>query len=171
MWTSISSERLLIHPIPINHSSVAAVMADWLNRPETVRYSGQRHKKHTMRSQKAYIKSFYGQPAMLRGIYRKDNQVMIGSITAYFDEHNGLANVGILIGFAKGQGFGREAWGAFCDRLFDQGIRKIEAGCMSVNKAMMAVCQGYQMVEEGRQFKHFSIDSYHCDLVHWGRFR
>jgi RimJ/RimL family protein N-acetyltransferase len=89
------------------------------------------------------------------------------------DEPNGIANVGILIGAKEyqGKGYGFEAWKRICDYLFIVwDIRKIEAGCMAANHAMINICQKYGMVEEGRQSDHFILDGKTTDLIHWGKF-
>lgn len=172
MRQGIITDRLVILPIP-PVKYCAQLMAGWLNEPRNVKYSGQRHIKHTTVTQKAYIRSFSGTTSILRGLFVKESQHLIGSVTAYFDDCNGLANVGIMVGDPAfwGQAYGHEGWKGFCDSLFQQGVRKIEAGCMAENRAMMAVCRHYRMVEEGRQINHFQINDQLSDLVHWGRFK
>lgn len=153
---------------------IARTMVGWLNDPEITKYSEQRHTKHTVRSQMSYIRSFNqrkgSMTGSLYGIWRMDGVCIIGSITAHLDPHNNVVNVGIMLGDKEnmGKGYGFEAWQAFCDRI---GARKIEAGCMAINRPMMSICSKYGMMEEGRQEDHFIVGDTTCDLVHWGRLK
>jgi RimJ/RimL family protein N-acetyltransferase len=146
-----------------------ATVAGWLNDPDVVRFSEQRHKSHDVQTQLNYFNIFKMGDRYI-GVYR-DN-LLIGTLTAHIDAKNDVANVGIMMGEKRewGKGYGIEAWTAICDELFMEGLRKIEAGCMSINYRMMAICQHYGMVEEGRQDKHYIIQGGTADLVHWGKF-
>ena len=91
----------------------------WLNDKEVVRYSEQRHIKHTIESQTRYLESFTNSSNCFWAVIQKvPTDEMIGSITAYIDPHNSVADVGILIG-------SRGHWGARCCRedapLFTRG--------------------------------------------------
>jgi [ribosomal protein S5]-alanine N-acetyltransferase len=142
----------------------------WLNDPCVVKYSEQRHKAHSLKTQKEYLKSFRLQDVYW-GVWT-GNQ-LIGTITAYVDVHNAVANVGIMIGDKSywGKGVGYQTWERACGHLMDIApIRKIEVGCMDRNGAMVAICQKYGMVEEGRQNDHFIFEGGTADLIHWGKF-
>lgn len=145
---------------------------NWLNDPDVVRYSEQRHKRHTIGTQLDYIRSFLDHPDnILREVLLGEN--MIGTISAYVDTKNRIADVGVLIGHGyQGKGYGYEAWRIFCDNLLDRvGMRKIEAGCMSINEPMIKVMKKYGMGEEGRRMSHFMVNGMYSDLVLYGRFR
>lgn len=165
----IRTARLSLSPRTVDHDITREVI--WLNDPYVMKYSEQRHRKHTIGSQISYICSF-GRDGLLYGIRREG--YLIGSITASFDRHNGIANVGILIGdvFYWGQGFGSEAWGAFTLHLFkDYGIRKVEAGCMATNSSMIAIAMKNGMSVEGRKLNHFKMeDGKLVDRVELGKF-
>lgn len=141
----------------------------WLNDPAVVRFSEQRHKRHTIETQTVYRDCFIP-PNLYIGVHRES--CLIGTVTVLIDEANSVANVGIMMGDKSrwGKGYGLEAWTGVCDKLFNCGVRKVEAGCMAINYRMMAICQHYGMVEEGRQDKHFVLDDSYIDLVHWGKF-
>lgn len=151
----------------VRDEGIARTMVGWLNDPEITKYSEQRHKKHTIRSQMSYIRK----TKLLWGIYRMDTVGLIGSVSAHWDDHNNVANVGIMIGDKgnMGSGYGFEAWKLVCDNLRTEGsVRKIEAGCMEINRAMMSICSKYGMMEEGRRDDHFVVGDTTCDLVLWG---
>ncbi len=142
----------------------------WLNDPAVVRFSEQRHQRHSYGTQKEYVHQLMDSPDLYIGVYC--GTCLIGTMTAVVDNDNSVANVGIMMGDKSkwGKGYGLEAWRGVCDELFKSGIRKIEAGCMAINYRMMAICQHYDMIEEGRQDKHFMLDDDTVDLVHWGKF-
>ncbi len=151
---------------------VLKTQASWLNNKETVRYSEQRYKTHTVNTQLKYITSFLDHPEnILREIHLDKN--MIGTIAAYIDKKNRIADVGILIGHGlHGKGYGFEAWSMFCENLFEKvNIRKIEGGCMAANTPMIKLFRKYGMQEEGRRMSHFEFDGGFSDLVLHGRFR
>lgn len=125
----------------------------WLNNQALMKYSEQRHKKHTIRSQFRYIYSF-SEPHQYRKI--TFNNIYIGTISARIDIANSVADVGILIGepFIR-RGHGCEAWRLFCLELAKLSIRKIEAGCMAKNTGMIRIFEKNQMRLEGTRRYHF----------------
>lgn len=144
----------------------------WLNHPDAVRFSEQRHQKHTVNTQIAYIRSFLQHPHhILREIHSEGK--MVGTITAYVDRRNLIADVGILIGAEhQKKGYGKLAWVKFCDTLFDNvGVRRVEAGCMVANIGMIKIFRHYGMSEEGVRPSHFMVEGVFSDLVLYGRFR
>jgi len=149
-------------------------MVGWLNDPEVVRYSEQRHKKHDLHSQLAYIESFR---------HGEFNEILlngepIGTITGRVDDNNKIADMGILIGERPvwGCGYGTVAWRLMMKHLFrDFKVRKIEAGCMECNRGMMAVFRKTGMSCEGYRIGHFLFndgdgEKEHC-LAYWMKWR
>jgi RimJ/RimL family protein N-acetyltransferase len=151
--TVIVTKRCLLIPPTVYAADIKQQVA-WLNDPEVVKYSEQRHRSHDYASQHKYIEGFHP-PSMLR-LITTGNQ-LIGSITAHVDEHNLVADMGILIGDKSkwGQGYGTEAWIAMIERLFGLGIRKIEAGCMECNQGMIHIFKKSGMLLEGCREHHF----------------
>lgn len=145
---------------------------DWLNNPQVTRFSEQRHRQHTLMSQVEYL------AAIPDGSYiwllRLREQILdIGTITAYVDENNKVANMGIMIGntAAWGHGYGAEAWAAVMAWLFRNGIRKIECGCMEANKAMAKLAAKVGMSPEGMIDNHFLLDGEPQALFLFGKMR
>lgn len=164
----IQTGRLTLKPRTIGWDIEKEI--DWLNDPEVVKFSEQRHRKHTIESQIAYICSFGGNN-LLFDIRR--GGLLIGSISAIVDRNNGVANLGILIGdkLLWGQGYGLEAWSAFSDHLFQHHrIRKIEAGCMATNVGMLNLAAKAQMFLEGQKIGHFKTENGTVDLMEYGKF-
>ena len=165
--TDIVTERLLLKPPQVDIKAIRA-MVGWLNDPEVVRYSEQRHRHHTDATQLKYILSF-SEPDKFREIYYQDE--LIGTITAIVDEPNSVAEVGILIcKECWGTGLGYEAWKGFCDHLLCHGIRKIEAGCVGINYGMIHVFKKYGMMRDGRRYNHFLIGNELYDMLMFGKF-
>lgn len=170
--TPLKTDRLLIDPLLFHpEDDDIREIVNWLNNPLIVRFSEQRHKVHNLKTQKAFLSAL--RPEDTYFLIRREHR-LIGTVTAYVDLDNELANIGIMIGDHAhwGMGYGMEAWQAVCDDLFrDAHIRKIEAGCMDCNLSMMSICRRYGMTEEGRQKDHFIINNDKVDLVHWGKFK
>lgn len=159
---------IYLSPVGDDEANLREIVG-WLNDPCVVKFSEQRHKSHNIKTQKEYLKSFKTED-IYWGIWTGSK--LIGTITAHIDLDNGVANVGIMVGdksfWRKGVGY--VAWKRTCDHLMRTSIRKIEAGCMSLNGGMVAICQKYGMVEEGRQSDHFIFEGGTADLIHWGKF-
>ena len=141
-------------------------MVRWLNDPDVVRFSEQRHHRHDEESQALFIADG---PDLFREIHTENR--FIGTIAAYVDRGNSVANVGILIGEKKewGKGYGTEAWKSFCDHLLTHGIRKIEAGTMACNFGMLNIFRRTGMFYEGQLVDHFVLNNKTFSLLQWAR--
>lgn len=166
--TSISTKRLILAPWGGSLAD-ANKHVEWLNDIEIVRYSEQRHKIHNLRMQLDYLESIQP-PNLYRQIIHEGK--LIGSITAYVDIYNKIADMGILIGDKTkwGQGFGTEAWIALMQHLLNTGVRKVEAGCMELNQPMIHIFQNSGMRFEGCREHHFLCDGEPWALEQWARF-
>ena len=147
-----------------NYNEIDKIVS-WLNDKDLMKYSEQRYKNHTRETQDSYLMS----PDRYRLIYDTPF-TLVGTITAILDNQNMVADIGILIGSEhKGCGYGAEAWRKFSQELATDGIRKIEAGCMAKNKAMIRVFEKNGMILEGTRRYHFQTgkDQYD-DMVLYG---
>lgn len=169
----ISAPRLVLEPFGEKHLTDKYV--GWLNDPETVRFSDQRHRRHTLESCRQYWLSFRGSPDFFWALVARDPALgHIGNLTAHVDVIHGTADLGILVGARSswGTGLGSEAWIAACDHLFREGgIRKITAGTLTVNGGMLGIMRKAGMVEDGRRLRHCLLDGAEMDLVHAALFR
>jgi len=163
----IETERLKLIPfISARHLNDRYV--DWLNDPDVVRYSEQRHKSHTLESCAAFVASFKDSPGHLWAIEQASDGKHIGNIHADIDLNNGIADVAILIGAREiwGQGYGLEAWNSVLAWLKFQGsVRKIVAGCMRSNTAMHNIMIKSGMTEDGQRQNHYLLDGKPEDIV------
>lgn len=169
----IETVRLTICPFEKKHLNQRYV--DWLNDREVVRYSEQRHKRHSIESCTAYWEQLKTSSSLYWAIEAKDlGQKHIGNITAHIDCSNKVADVGILLGEKSiwGQGYGREAFGAVCNFLLAQaGIRKVTAGTMAANLGMRGIMRQLGMRDDGYRKNHFLLDGKQVDAVYGALYR
>jgi len=137
----------------------------WLNDPEVVRYSEQRHVTHTRVSCASYIAAKRGQ--MWAVIHEGEH---VGNITVDYDRPNQVADVSILLGKSRGQGIGAKAFETVCDRLIEGGARKVTAGCMGANKAMIHMAVKAGMRIECIRRGQFVLDGAEQPIVHMARY-
>lgn len=162
---TLTSDRLALHSFDGRHMTPTYV--SWLNDPAVVRYSEQRHHKHTMESCRDYAASFASSDNSFIAI--ETHQFgHIGNMTVTRDIANGIADLSIMIGHRDcwGQGLATEAWTMAMRHLFQsEKLRKITAGTMSENRAMLSLMQRSRMDIEGRRARHFLLDGQEVDLV------
>ncbi len=141
--------------------------ADWLNDPRNTEYSEQRHIPHTKDSCAHYIRSC----SVFWGIQDVDSGEWIGTMAAHIDAANEVAELGILIHHEyTGKGYGTEAWKAACEHLL-KSSRKVEAGCMAINKGMIAIFKKSMMFYEGERKAHFLYKDNPIGLVYYGKWK
>ena len=102
----------------------------------------------------------------LWAIVRREDGAYLGTISATIDRPNRIADLGILIG-ARGcsrQGYGGEAWCSAMRYLIESGMRKIEAGAMETNTAMIRIFETSMRIE-GRRPAHFWDGRRTVDLI------
>lgn len=169
------TKRLMLSPVTGRPSlELVKLQTQWLNDPHVTKFSEQRHRLHSIKSQMDYIDSFVW-PDLLFSVTL--NGLPIGTISAHTDIPNRVADIGILLGDMTqwGHGYGTEAWIAVMDHLFNMGIRKVTGGCMDANKAMINIFQKAGMREEARRKDQFILrgkpDSEFVDAVYWAKFK
>jgi len=167
----IITKRLRITLFQEKHLTQTYV--NWLNDPEVVKYSSQRHFFHTLESCKKYWQNFQGSQNYFWAVETLIDDNHIGNLNAYIDKINNTADVGIIIGDRKkwGQGYGLEAWNGVLKFLFkEKKIRKITAGTLEVNRGMVNIAMKAGMHEEGRRYRQEIINNKEVDLLYFGIF-
>ena len=166
----IETKRLLIKQLRISRPDIDYILARqiaWLNDKEAMQYSEQRHRAHTLDSQRAYLQS-QNESFSVFEIVTKDGYESIGTMAVCFDRHNDVADLGILIGPPyRGKSLGMEAWDGLYNWLLHHRVTKIEAGFMEGNQAMYRICRR-RMIYEGRRARHFIRDGQRVDLILYG---
>jgi len=168
---TIKTDRLVLKPLSGEARNIAAHVA-WLNDPDVVKFSEQRHQVHTIKGQTAHTKMVAGS----LNIYYWDvyHEVdLIGSVSAEIDIHNSIADVGIMIGEKRawGRGYGKETWQAACGWLLANKVRKIEAGTMEANTPMLSIFHKTGMFYEGERAQHFLLNGRVAGLIQYGKFK
>ena len=135
----------------------------WLNDPEIVRFSEQRHRAHTLESCRIYRESL-NPPHKLWAIIAPPYG-HVGNVSATVDKWNRVADLAILVG-RRGEGIGTRAWRLALDWLLGQGgMRKVTAGTMAENEMMMGVIRNSGMSVEGRQSGRFLLEGVPVDGI------
>jgi RimJ/RimL family protein N-acetyltransferase len=169
----IETPRLRIEPYSAARLTERYVR--WLNDPLLMRYSEHRHRSHTIESCRDYMRSFEGTPNYFWAVVAHDENLgHIGNMNAYVDTLHSVADVGILIAeaSARGQGFATEAWLGGCDYLLRvAGIRKVTAGTIEPNAAMLKVMERSGMAEDGRRIRHYLWNGQEVDIIYAALFR
>lgn len=169
---TLTTEHLTLRPFDTGkHLSNRYV--SWLSDPDVVRYSEQRHKTHSIEACRVFAEGFKDSPSRLWAIERTADGLHIGNIHAEIDTANSLADVAILIGERDvwGAGFGLEAWNAVLTWLLSAAdIRKVVAGCMVSNAAMVRIMEKSGMVPDGMRKAHYLLDGNPEDVVFRARF-
>jgi RimJ/RimL family protein N-acetyltransferase len=169
----LSGAKCRLEPFAERH--LTARYVGWLNSPDVVRHSEQRHRSHDLASCRNYVASFEGSANFLWAIVANDPGLgHIGNINAYVDKMNCVADVGIMVGehAAWGQGFGTDAWLAACRYLLiDLELRKVTAGTLANNHGMLAVMRHAGMREEGRRRRQALWENTEVDVVEAGVLR
>ena len=173
IYEELETKRLKL--IPFSEEYLTEKYVGWLNDREVVKYSEQRHRSHNIDSCREYLASFRGTSNYFWAIISKDEALEhIGSITAYVDNNNLVADLGIMIGDKKvwGKGYGTEAWTAVCDYLFMKTkIRKITAGTMALNAGMRSIMRRAGMVPDGARLKQCIYEKTEIDMIYAALFK
>jgi len=98
MTPTLSSEHLILKPQTRAYPQQVA----WLNDHAVMQFSEQRHKQHSLSTCRRYVDSFDGELSHIWAIQNLQAEY-VGSITAYKDKDNQIADMGVLIG--------KEFWG------------------------------------------------------------
>jgi [ribosomal protein S5]-alanine N-acetyltransferase len=167
----LADARVVLEPAIDAHLTDASIA--WLNDPEVVRYSELRHARHDRAECIAYRQAMSAGGHFMWGIFRAREGDHIGNITLTIDRINRVADLAILVGRRDlhGHGLGRAAWALVLDWACSlPGLRKVTAGTMAVNQAMLAIFQRTGMHFEGRRRAHFLLDGCPVDMLLYARF-
>ncbi|MBT3906075.1 MAG: GNAT family N-acetyltransferase [Rhodospirillaceae bacterium] len=173
MATAPQIETQHLRLVAFSEKHLAERYVSWLNDPDVVRYSEQRHDTHTLERCREFLKSFDDTPNLYWAIEETATGRHIGNIDAHIDAPNKVADVGIVLGEKEiwGKGYGFEAWTGVLDYLLGPGdMRKVTAGTMATNVGMLGIMRKARMVEEGRRLKNYLLDGKEVDLILVARF-
>ena len=153
-----------LEPYEARHTTARSVA--WLNDPEVVRYSEQRHRVQDALGCAQERQTMAAPPNKLWAILAPPHG-HVGMIGATVDKWNRTADLAILLEHqAWDHGIGTRAWTLAIDWLLGRGgMRKVTAGTMAGNEAMLALMRKSGMIEEGRRRGQFLLDGRAVDGV------
>ena len=160
MKKEIIAQNDIIFLSVFDKTNICELYISWLNDKEIVKYSKQSLIKHSKISCTKYLETFNNTNNLFLCISSHKNE-MIGTMTAYINENQSSADIGILIGNKKFRslGYGFNAWMLLQNYLFnDLYINKITAGTMSENLAMIKIIEKSKM-----KFVYKKTDKYFDD--------
>jgi ribosomal-protein-alanine N-acetyltransferase len=168
----------IFHPIEgsktrltqFQESDICDNYISWLRDPVVTQFSNQRFFTHSFESCLNYFRGFRDSPNLFLKIQRTSDMVFIGTMTTYFNPWHGTADVGILIGDRSswGAGYGQDAWNTQLSWLSKASfIRKITAGTMRPNHAMVRLMERSGMKLEAIRFQQEMLDHSPQDLLYY----
>lgn len=108
-------------------------------------------------------------------LHMRQDDVFIGTAKAgHIDRDAGIADIGIIIGSRDrwGQGLATDALQCLCAYMFGaRGMRRLTAGAMAVNPAMIRVFEKLGFRREGTLRQHVPFEGGYTDHVLLGCFR
>lgn len=159
--------------VPFEEKHFTDRYVSWLNDPEVVRLSEQRHKKHTMDSCREWMKTYRSGNLSKVWAIEVDGQ-HVGNVTALADERNGTVEVSNLIGERSmwGKGIGTLAVAHAIYQLFEAnrkaaGLRntpkgkpylKIWIGTLDINYGELRIMEKLGMRKDCVIKDHFIVD-------------
>lgn len=167
----LANARVVLEPATDAHLTDASIA--WLNDPEVVRYSELRHTRHDRAECMEYRHALRAGGHFMWAVLRAREGDHIGNLTLSIDRINRVADLAILIGRRDlhGQGLGHAAWALALDWACSlPNLRKVTAGTMAVNQAMLAIFLRSGMHFEARRRDHFLLDARPVDMLLYARF-
>lgn len=146
--------------VPFTEAHLTDRYVGWLNDPEVVRFSELRHRRHDRRSCEAYRQAMAESRNLFLAIETPDFG-HVGNVAATFDRPNRSADLSIVIGEPKARrtGLASEAWCNLADWLLGPGgMRRLTAGTMECNHAMIALMRKSGMAIEAIRPAAFLLD-------------
>lgn len=170
-FSPLAGERTVLRQF--QEDDITSDYVGWLNDPVVVQFSNQRFLAHTPASCERYLASFGGTGNLFLKIERNEDRICVGTMTAYHSQQHGTVDVGIMVGRRTewGRGLGQDAWNTLLAWLLDRDcVRKVTAGTMRCNVAMVRVMERSGMSLEAVRLQQELLDGFPQDLLYFGRF-
>jgi [ribosomal protein S5]-alanine N-acetyltransferase len=157
------------HIVPFEERHLTERYVAWLNDPDVVKYSEQRHRVHDAASCRDYFLSMQNSACLFAAIEMADSELgHVGNISVAIDRANRSADVSIIIGDKRvwGTGLASAAWTAMVDELLKGwALRRVTAGTMSVNLPRIKLMTRSGMTIDAVRARHFLWEGQEVDLV------
>ncbi|WP_343721545.1 GNAT family protein [Herbaspirillum seropedicae] len=170
--TVLEGEKVRLRPFSLDDIGPSYIA--WLNDPLVTRFSNQRFRRHDQASSEQYLRSFIGTPNHFVAIVDKQDDRLLGSLTAYIAPAHKTVDVGMMVGERSvwGQGIGQDAWNTLCNWLLNPqlGLRKLTAGTARPNIGMIRIMERSGMELEAVRREQEIIEEEAVDLLYYARF-
>lgn len=157
---------------PFEYNDITDTYIRWLNDPVVTQFSNQRFVKHDRDSCVRYLAAFDNSSNLFLSIRSRENGCSIGTMTVYYSPYHGTADVGLLIGERTiwGRGYGQDAWKTVVDWLSSHdAVRKVTAGTLTCNKAMIALMERSGMELEAVRKNQEIVAGQAVDLLYYAK--
>lgn len=143
----------------------------WLNDREHMRFSDQRHTRHTLDTSLKFLNTFKDTDNLFLTIKGK-NLEKRGTLTIYYDRFNHQANIGILIAPKEvGNGLGTYVMSELPNLLPDRfRLKKVTSGTCELNTAMQKVLQKSGFNEDYRDRASFLYGEEYYDKIFFAKY-
>jgi len=154
-----------------NEHQITPEYLSWLNNKEHMKFSNQRHHSHTYESALKYLKSFEYSDSYFLSIESKENH-LLGTCTVYYDPHNHVANVGLLISpTSSNKGVATSVFRTLLTNLPTLlQLNKITAGTCEANIQMLKVIEKSGMTYEYSCRNEFLLDGKYLDNLMYAKY-
>jgi ribosomal-protein-alanine N-acetyltransferase len=170
-FDELAGSRVVLRPFIV--SDITDQYVAWLNDPEVVKYSNQRFFSHTLESCRRYYEGFLGSANLFVSVLSKADDTPLGTMTAYASPHHQTVDIGIMIGRRAvwGTGIGQDAWNTLLNWFLGvRRVRKVTAGTMRCNAAMVKLMERSGMTLEAVRPQQEMLDGVPQDMLYFGRF-
>lgn len=150
--------------VKFNKKFITKKYISWLNNKQLMKYSEQRLKKHNYKSCKLYLQNAKKNKDLFFAVIEKIQRKHVGNIYIKIDKTNKVADIRILIGEVN-NGYGLDAWKSAIILLKKNKIRKITAGTVSSNLAMLRIFKKTNMKFEYRKIKQTYVQRKLNDII------
>ena len=172
MYEFINIETKRLNLLPFTERYLTDRYVSWLNDPEVVQFSEQRHCQHSKKSCADYFLEIKRRDHGFYAICEKETGLHIGNSTISIDLNNQIADIQILIGDRSfwGQGLGAEAFSALVEMLLESScFRKVTAGTLAKNGAMLKTMEKAGMIVECIREGHYLLNGQPVDVIYGAR--
>lgn len=171
LFTVIAGQRTILRLF--QPADITAEYIGWLNDPVVTQFSNQRFFYHTAESCAQYVAEFVGSGNLFLKVEQKADGVCVGTMTAYHHPQHRTVDMGIMVGRRTewGRGLGQDAWNTLLAWLLGQYcVRKVTAGTMRCNLAMVRLMERSGMSLEAVRPQQELLDGVPQDLLYFGKF-
>jgi RimJ/RimL family protein N-acetyltransferase len=150
---------------------ISSSYISWLNNKMHMKFSDQRHVRHSKESATRYLKTFQGTEHYFLAVF-ENKELLIGTVTIYRNLNNDSANIGIMISPDKsGQGIGKEIFTILLEHLPTVlNLHKITAGTCELNSGMISVLEKSGMELNHRISEDFKYEGRYYDNLVYAKF-